>query len=203
MAFPLMKIYLAARYSKAELLAAIEEKLAGMGYTITSRWMHGRPDRSDAELLAAIAGGEVAARIFVHDRRRAALTELAAADLFLEFTDEGSSSGGRHFEAGYAAALGLERWIVGPVENVFQTDPEVVHVPDWTAAERALRDVSTALTVGQLEVWIRVLQGKSAKAIGLELDLSTRAVYRRLDRARWNWPDLPKRNPRRPKAASS
>jgi hypothetical protein len=54
------------------------------------------------------------------DAVQSAMAEIRSADAIVVFTG-GPSRGGRHFEFGYAVAMGLHTIIVGPREHLFHT----------------------------------------------------------------------------------
>lgn len=114
-----MKFYLAARYSRREELAGYAEQLRALGHEVTSRWLEGNHQISDAGLESEEA-------IYIAARRRFAredIDDLLAADVCVSFTEtprSGHSRGGRHVEFGVAIAdPRLDCVVIGPRENVF------------------------------------------------------------------------------------
>ena len=123
-----MKLYLAAPYRYAPLMLEHVTTLAASGHTVTSRWHHAPSYALDADILAA--GNEAqAARWALLD-----LEDIAAADWLLLFTDAlPLSRGGRHFETGYAHALGTRIAVLGAVEILFHRLPGVCRHQDLAA----------------------------------------------------------------------
>jgi hypothetical protein len=123
-----MRIYLAARYSRREELCGYRADLIAMGHQVTSRWLNGAHQVSDAGLSDE---GSVA------ERERFALedyTDVGHSDLCISFSEEprsGFSRGGRHVEHGIALGRQIQAWVVGPRENVFHCLPEVRVFPTW------------------------------------------------------------------------
>lgn len=130
-----MKIYLAARYSRRDELCTYAEELMAHGHHITSRWLLGNHQITDAG-LSEEGSQEERERFAVED-----WTDLMSADTCISFTEvprSGSSRGGRHVEFGAALAAGKMCVVVGPRENVFHCLPQVVYYPDWKAVQKAL-----------------------------------------------------------------
>jgi hypothetical protein len=123
-----MKIYLAARYSRREELCAYRSLLKQEGHAITSRWLDGNHQISDAGLNEREAEAE-RIRFATEDWQ-----DLHAAEACISFTEEPrstSSRGGRHVEFGAALSLGMKCVVVGPRENVFHCIPAVEHFDTW------------------------------------------------------------------------
>lgn len=100
-----MRVYLAARYSRREEIAGVREQLQARGLVVQARWLDGLHDDAPNQLCA-------------NDD----LDDLSECHALIAFTEERravATSGGRHFEAGYAYALGKPVIVVGPEENVF------------------------------------------------------------------------------------
>lgn len=113
---PRLRIYIAGANERREELHAIGSRLVRAGVGVTSTWLEGL-DPPGQEATAA----------------ERCLDEIRHARGVLSFTGEGGT-GGRHVELGYALALGLWCWIVGPRENVFHHLSRVVDFPtveDW------------------------------------------------------------------------
>lgn len=106
-----MKIYLAGRYERRLELVDIAKELKSFGHEITSRWLDGSHDNADPKECATID-----------------LDDIDAADAILLISENGAnthSRGGRHFEFGYAYALGKTMILFGKEEGVFHYLPEV------------------------------------------------------------------------------
>jgi nucleoside 2-deoxyribosyltransferase len=115
-----MKIYLAARYSRRDLMKELAAELRRMGHEVTSRWLEtdwvSRPDASSA---APPEYREKYAQIDMED--------VQAADAVISFTEApgDGSRGGRHIEFGLAVAWGKRLIVVGYRENLFHHLPAV------------------------------------------------------------------------------
>jgi hypothetical protein len=132
-----VKIYLAARYSRHPELQGYADQLRALGYEVTSRWINGDHQISDAG-LAESGEGTVA------ERERFALEDfedLTNADICISFTEAPRSSysrGGRHVEFGIALGLEISCIVVGPRENIFHCLPTIDWYPDWASALQTL-----------------------------------------------------------------
>lgn len=104
-----MKIYLAGRYERRLELVNIAKELKQFGHEITSRWLDGSHDNAPRQECALVD-----------------IEDIINADGILLITEnQGATRGGRHFEFGYAYALGKTCIILGEPENVFHYLPEV------------------------------------------------------------------------------
>lgn len=164
---PYDRVYLAARYSKREVLCGYRREIEDFGAKVTSRWLNGdhqlddrgRPIYEDGTLVLDEDGSAQAP-----DAARLRFAQEDAADVLLAsvliaFTEEPratNSRGGRHVELGMAlGVLAANReWrdsslhhfgppmrrviVVGPRENVFTWLPEVEWAPSWEAARPLL-----------------------------------------------------------------
>ncbi len=174
---PRDRVYLAARYSKRELLCGYRAEVEALGATVTSRWLNGdhqlndkgQPIYEDGTLMLD-ADGSVQAPDAA--RRRFATEDaddVIRASVLIAFTEEPRqtrSRGGRHVELGMALGLlaaremvedtslhycgpAMKRVIViGPRENVFTWLPEVEWAPSWEAARPLLIPSVTGPTKG-------------------------------------------------------
>jgi hypothetical protein len=98
----LVRAYLSSAFTRKLELRALAEALRRAGHVVVSTW-HDDPDDRD-DVMAEDAG----------DKAERDLAEIRQAEVFVAFTP-GSARGGRHFEAGFACALGLRLIAVGPV----------------------------------------------------------------------------------------
>ena len=124
-----MKIYLAARYTRYPELQGYRADLEGAGHTVTSRWINGNHQITDAG-LSAQAKEEERIRFAQEDR-----DDLEAADCVISFTEvprTTATRGGRHVELGMALAHQKRVIVVGHRENVFHCLPEVEFFPEWS-----------------------------------------------------------------------
>ena len=128
-----VNVYLAARYSRREELNWYKRDLEQRGHKVTSRWLLGGHQISDAALQDDHGDQGFEAS----ERQRFAQEDwedLVAADVVISFTEtprSSSSRGGRHVEFGAALALGKACIVVGPRENVFHCLPQVTVVDSW------------------------------------------------------------------------
>jgi len=127
-----MNVYIAGRFARKLELQVYAARLRREGHTVTSRWLRGHNATESHEKLKLFAEED--------------LQDVHAADMVLLFTDggdtDGGYSGGRHWECGYAFALGKKVWIVGPKENVFH------HLEGVVAFERfewAIQQIGSCL----------------------------------------------------------
>ncbi len=106
-----MNIYLSAQWSRRDEIEGYAKELRELGHTVTSRWHHGEPMGDDSKPTRATWARWA----------QADLDDIAAADVFLAFTElEGTMSrGGRHVEWGVALSGNTELWICGQVESQF------------------------------------------------------------------------------------
>lgn len=126
---PADHIYLAARYTKRELLCGYRDEIHAMGATVTSRWLNGDHQLSDAGQPVYEDGtpmfenpdGDLAAgsaQAADHARRRFAIEDaddVVSAHVLIAFTEEPRqtrSRGGRHVELGMAIGLLAAREMV-------------------------------------------------------------------------------------------
>lgn len=101
-----MRAYLAGRYGRREELADVARKLRDRGIDVQADWLSGAHDDTPDSQAAALDLADVdECHVLI------AFTELPGVD--------GRARGGRHFEAGYAHALGKPVIVIGPAENVF------------------------------------------------------------------------------------
>lgn len=111
----MVKVYLAARFSRKQELAEVADRLRTIDLDNIATWVTGAHDYTGVpdEHIPVQAQAEFAAED---------LAEIHRADMVIVFTDEpgqGGSRGGKHFEAGFALALQKPMVIIGPLENVF------------------------------------------------------------------------------------
>lgn len=135
-----MRIYLAARYSRATQLRGVRTDLEKLGHTVTSRWIDGGHELSKE-------GSDEASQ---KERTRFAQEDwmdLLQAECVISFTEEPrktNTRGGRHVEFGAALATGKRCLVIGHRENVFHCLPQVEWFSDWPCAWFMLRDESEA-----------------------------------------------------------
>lgn len=130
-----MKIYLAARYSRRHELRGYAQQLRRAGHQVTSRWIY--TEHADARKNDA----EIALRDY---------EDLVAANCLVAFTESpgcgGRNRGGRHVEFGAALALKMVLIVVGPLENVFHSLPQVAWFDAFDDLVPVLAHVQEATT---------------------------------------------------------
>jgi hypothetical protein len=137
----IMKVYLAARYSRNDEMRGVRDVLQALGYEITSRWIEdlgGKYGQGSFTAEQLNGDPEYCERVARRD-----LEDIENADTVISFTSaENGGKGGRHVEYGLALGLGKRLVIVGPRENVFHTLPAVEWYPDWPRLVMAWSRVS-------------------------------------------------------------
>ena len=111
----MINLYLAARFSRKEEMAGVADRLRNVDLNNIATWVTGAHDYTGVpdEHIPVSAQADFAAED---------LQEIHRADIVMVFTDppgHGGSRGGKHFEAGFALALGKPIVVIGPLENVF------------------------------------------------------------------------------------
>jgi hypothetical protein len=143
----MVRVYLSARFGRAEEVFQRGQELIQLGYDVTSRWYHA--DADESKLTPADW-----ARIAADD-----LADIERADVLVAFTEplrndaeqlyangawlNAQTRGGRHVETGWALAKGLRVVVIGPRENAFHHLPQVEQFDSWDAY---------AATIGRAEV---------------------------------------------------
>lgn len=116
-----MKIYLASRYSRRNQMREFANELAGLGHTVTSRWI-------DTDFPIAEAGQSAAAPPELREKyAQIDLEDIDAADMLVNFAEAPGSGGrgGRHVEFGYALAKNKQMVVIGYYEHIFCHHPAV------------------------------------------------------------------------------
>lgn len=145
------RIYLAASYARKNEMRGIRDVLDTAGYIITSRWID-----QDGEYKK----GVVSSDLYQEDPRigykfaQRDVIDISEADVFMMFTGDGLSSGGRHTEFGLASvAPNIKAIIViGPRENVFQCHPGIIQFPNW---DQFCLHLWNGLAIAQAEFIVR------------------------------------------------
>lgn len=109
-----MRIYLAARYGRRLEMLALASRLREQGHEITSRWLEGETEECEEW---AVRDAE----------------DVARAEILVFHAEPHRSSnvgGGRHWEFGYAWALGRVCIVVGERETIFCHLPGLIRVDD-------------------------------------------------------------------------
>lgn len=134
-----MRIYLSARYERRLELCGYREQIEQRGHTVTSRWLNGAPVGIEALIESDDEDGLWYRVMAAQDD----MEDIESSDLLIAFSEppeSDASRGGRHVEFGFALALNVPLWVVGPPENIFH----------WLTDVRVFPDVETALA--RLEV---------------------------------------------------
>lgn len=127
------RIYPAGQYAKRERIKSFAQKLRAKGHEVTARWLN--------ETLSPTVS---MADVPEDDLRSFAVSDLRDIEdadiltLHAEPHDKQPPRGGRHFECGYAYALGKLILVIGDRENIFHLAPGVVVVPDEDSALEVL-----------------------------------------------------------------
>lgn len=132
-----MKIYLCARYSRREEMRGYADLLQAAGHVVTSRWINGSHDLSDA-----------ATDLDRSKLAREDYSDLSSADCVISFTEHpgapGRQRGGRHVEFGLALEQRKLLVIVGPRENVFHYLLDISHCDTFAEALKSLPEVPSS-----------------------------------------------------------
>jgi len=131
-------IYLAARFDRQEEMRAHRNALMVLGYTVTSSWL----DQIGPDTFGP--DGSISDLHIASDRAIQDISDITRADMFFHFTDQPSSTGGRHTEFGIALALGKFITIIGPRENVFQALATFAWYPEWETFLQAIKEANGA-----------------------------------------------------------
>lgn len=122
-------IYLMARYQRHREMQGVALCLRQLGYHVTSRWILGGHQASDAAIGTGTLGD------FERQLATDDVEDLRVADLCIGFSEplHTPSRGGRHVELGMALAWGKRIIVVGGHEHLFHVLPSITHVPDHAA----------------------------------------------------------------------
>lgn len=125
-------IYLCASYARQAEMRQCRDDLASVGKKVFSTWID-EGTIGDGKRSSIDHGIDAA-----HARRD--LSEIRRCKILIAFTEpEGTpyGRGGRHFEAGFFAALMTLRLfdktlvVVGPTENIFYAEPDYPKYATW------------------------------------------------------------------------
>lgn len=118
-----MKIYLSSAFSNQSDMRLIRDVIHKTSHRVISSWLD--VVRSCVVVAQIQQASECLANYALNDR-----IDIADADVFVMFTGEPSTYGGRHTEFGYALALGKRCVIIGPRENLFHATIDVTQLND-------------------------------------------------------------------------
>lgn len=140
MAGEIRSIYIAAPWSKRELVYAYNEeieeigRLTGFGFIAAAQW----PNEEDSPSYAL--GG-------ISDESAAALAlaythQIMQCDMVVALSADGAlkPGGGRHWELGFAMAVGKAAAFVGKPEHLFHALPTLMKFRTWTDFRQWLKD---------------------------------------------------------------
>lgn len=112
-----VKVYLAALFSRREEMEERASELRSLGYVCNAKWVFGGEEGLTRAEIAEVD-----------------LEDIRDCDTLVVFTHPRGTplpGGGRHFETGYAFALGKPVVVVGDREHIFLDHPDVTVYPDW------------------------------------------------------------------------
>jgi hypothetical protein len=121
-----LSVYLAGSWHDRARLRQYRDELTARGIVVTARWLDS-PD--DADLA------EAAERCIV---------DIDAAHWLVVLTDVASSSGGFHFETGYALGCGMPIMAVGPAAMLFHHGDWLERHATWVEALPVLTELAEA-----------------------------------------------------------
>ncbi|KKL45533.1 hypothetical protein LCGC14_2354690 [marine sediment metagenome] len=131
-------IYLAARYSRRQELAAHIPAIEAAEWEVTSRWLRGDHQVSDDSL--SVEGSPAERERFARED----WGDLRIAKVLMAFSEpprSTASRGGRHVEFGAALAWNLLVIVIGPRENVFHCLPQVRVFDDFEQSLTLLKSL--------------------------------------------------------------
>lgn len=131
-------VYLAASWKSQARMRGVRDWLEkDFGYKVQARWLDQQDQGIDTDLINK--NPERAAECATAD-----ISDIVTADTVVLFTDEPSTTGGRHVELGLGIAFGKHIVIVGPLENIFQAVIGITHLPDFPAFTNYVRRLNAA-----------------------------------------------------------
>lgn len=124
-----MKFYLTARFERKNEVAGFAEDLARLGHEVTSRW-----------ITVEIDPGTNLSDPIWPELAKQDVDDIRRADAMICLTETSGGGGARHAEFGLGLGLGKQIYIVGNVEHLFHTLPQLKVYPVWEALLRALEE---------------------------------------------------------------
>jgi hypothetical protein len=129
-----MNIYLAAGFGRRLEIKALAARLRqSLDCCIVSRWLDCDSDDDGTKAPEAVTQADIWADICLEDVRKAQVLVCVAEP------GRAFSRGGRHFETGFAYAIGKSIIVLGEREHVFHMLPGTLHVTDEAALILALK----------------------------------------------------------------
>jgi|SRR5580700_512716 nucleoside 2-deoxyribosyltransferase len=105
-----MRIYIAACFGQQAEVREKADQLTQAKHVCTSNWRYEKPSGDGSEAKHASKYLQAA----MQDLR-----DIDSSDLLVLLAGQVSTTGGKHFEVGYAVAKGKQVVVVGAPENVF------------------------------------------------------------------------------------
>jgi nucleoside 2-deoxyribosyltransferase len=130
-----MNIYLAASWAQREVMRDRRTDLEALGHKVTSRWIDSEDESGMGPDEIASSPDSAAAGAWVD------IYDIDRSELVVVFADVPSSTGGYHFEFGFAIGRGKNVAAVGPNLNVFFSLPLVGNFPNWPEFLRWLKTI--------------------------------------------------------------
>jgi nucleoside 2-deoxyribosyltransferase len=129
-----MKFYLAASWKTRPRMRQHARELAEMGHEVTSTWIAN--EASEGMKAADIAAQPARALRGAY----ADMAQIRAADTVVVFSEIPSTTGGLHWEAGYATGLNKPVVLIGDPPNVFFVLPSYGRFKTWEEFKVWLKD---------------------------------------------------------------
>jgi nucleoside 2-deoxyribosyltransferase len=130
----MIKIYLAAGYSKKNEIRERANELRQLGVEVTSRWLDELHDPNHVMGELGPKEYEEIAVVDIEDINRAGSFALFTQDPTVPFV-----RGGRMVEFGYAIAKEKRVFVIGPRENIFAYLPQVEVYATWEEFKERMR----------------------------------------------------------------
>jgi nucleoside 2-deoxyribosyltransferase len=129
----MMRVYLAAHYSRKDEIKAAAKELQEIGIKVMSTWFNERKTPNTS--LTTVSD------TFRRTTAKRDVGEIRCSDYFVLFSlhpDTPFTRGGHVFENGYAVACGLRTLVVGPKQHIFHYLRGVKRVDTWKQGKRWL-----------------------------------------------------------------
>lgn len=117
-----MRVYLSARFSRAQEMRDVRDVLKQLGHTVTSRWIDAEqtPEKDKLRLTQAVA----------EQNAIGALEDITKSDIVVSFTGNGGANkraekGGRHCEFMAGVVLNKPSVVIGSPDHAFHWLPNV------------------------------------------------------------------------------
>lgn len=123
------KYYLASSFDRKEEMQGVAAVVEALGHEVVSSWVFG-DQQERADIHALNSGYDEALKLYGRIAQKN-ISDVTECDVLAQFTEIGSFSTGSHVEFGAAMSLGKDLHVVGPLNNVFHADPDVLHFENW------------------------------------------------------------------------